>query len=714
MPWIQGDTDSRRVVYTKNDEVSLAKKLAELGMKASGVGTPHGPAQPAPVLPLPPLVATTDRLLPPQLPMGVRALRLSSELLEEVPLWLREFVDLQTLFLNHNRLREIGHASLLPRGLTCLFVGNNRLTDLASLAPLGRLRVLDARNNRIAALDGVEALTGLTSLNLQGNRLGAGNGHGLCHGLSRLRGLPLAELDLSSNALGDHGRATGQLGDLGSLENLSLSDNPLCGEEGRAYRKATIAALPWLVTLDHEPIRPLERALSLTLGRRGDGEEGPGPPSPRGGEPPRHQGAGGGGAGAGGLQGEDEGGFQGEDEGLPVGVLQPTLARLDDAALRAASEVCRLWRGHAVPEMRLRRERQAREALRAARAAVEEYGKALGRLGALDELQLFSAFLPPQHLVQLGACALILWRCSWDAEGSGYAYRGGAREGLLAPVFGGGGGEPICGHCWGHDGHDVGWQWGLGGDAPGSGSTVGSAGADGADGGGAFGLAGLALTAGGEYARGGLDRSARGGALSVLTEAGVVRNAAPGVAPPGGPGGAEVDLGGGVVAQEGGEMRCGRCGGVLDEDEVLALAGESPTFSVADPTLLSSGPNQEGRRVAEDVADELESYTFRHQIFSAAVGEVFRAGFDLGFLVPRAPLPPDARWNLQLYAGRLSVDAWIPELREDAVERDSPQLTPLCRLVLALAEEGACEEALSTLGHERAGGRGVRGGAESL
>jgi len=62
----------------------------------------------------------------------------------------------------------------------------------------------------------------------------------------------------------------------------------------------------------------------------------------------------------------------------------------------------------------------------------------------------------------------------------------------------------------------------------------------------------------------------------------------------------------------------------------------------------------------------------------------------------------------------LSVDAWIPELREDAVERDSPQLTPLCRLVLALAEEGACEEALSTLGHERAGGRGVRGGAESL
>lgn len=42
-----------------------------------------------------------------RLPQGVRTLRLPCELLSDIPSWIGEFADLQTLYLSQNRLCKV-------------------------------------------------------------------------------------------------------------------------------------------------------------------------------------------------------------------------------------------------------------------------------------------------------------------------------------------------------------------------------------------------------------------------------------------------------------------------------------------------------------------------------------------------------------------------------------------------------------------------------
>lgn len=64
-----------------------------------------------------------------------------------------------------------------------------------------------------------------------------------------------------------------------------------------------------------------------------------------------------------------------------------------------------------------------------------------------------------------------------------------------------------------------------------------------------------------------------------------------------------------------------------------------------------------------------QTFTFRHQIFSSAVTEIFRDGFDLGFLAHGTPLVHEDAKNLRLYMGlEDDVDAWIPEMTREEIE----------------------------------------------
>lgn len=264
----------------------------------------------------------------------------------------------------------------------------------------------------------------------------------------RLQGLPLAELDVSANRLGDLPLLTAALAALPALENLSAAGNPAATPRG--YRRATVLALPGLVTLDHRRIRDAERAFAMEWATSGGGDATAATTSPTAADeafgssaalpsPTAADEAESSAALPSPTAGVDPPDLDPGEEGAaewPLAVLLPVMEMLDTSDLPAAALVSRAWRDAALSEMHLRRVSGAHRELRAAQDAVSKAEALLGRYEDLSELERWKGeSLPPRHLVQLAASALLLWRAAWAEvrRGGGWQPRPrSSREGECA------------------------------------------------------------------------------------------------------------------------------------------------------------------------------------------------------------------------------------------------------------------------------------------
>ncbi|KAE9039524.1 hypothetical protein PR001_g7469 [Phytophthora rubi] len=135
---------------------------------------------------------------------------------------------LQSLNLSSNALADVRHLQLLPRSLTQLDLGANRLAALPRElgAWLPNLRLLRLRGNALESLRPLASCARLQTLDAGANRVAL---------LSELRFLQ----------------------SLAQLRHLALDGNPLTGSA--AYRREVLAMLPQLQTLDGREVTAAER-----------------------------------------------------------------------------------------------------------------------------------------------------------------------------------------------------------------------------------------------------------------------------------------------------------------------------------------------------------------------------------------------------------------------------------------------------------------------
>ncbi|KAG7382111.1 hypothetical protein PHYBOEH_010619 [Phytophthora boehmeriae] len=139
-----------------------------------------------------------------------------------------EFPLLQSLNLSNNALRDVRHLQSLPRSLTQLDLGGNRLQALPQELGewLPELRLLRLRGNGLEALRPLSGCKRLQTLDLGQNRL-------------------LLVSDLRS------------LQSLTQLRHLFMDGNPLATD--RNYRREVLGMLPQLQTLDGQQVTAAEK-----------------------------------------------------------------------------------------------------------------------------------------------------------------------------------------------------------------------------------------------------------------------------------------------------------------------------------------------------------------------------------------------------------------------------------------------------------------------
>ncbi|KAL3664534.1 hypothetical protein V7S43_010287 [Phytophthora oleae] len=139
-----------------------------------------------------------------------------------------DYPTLQSLNLSNNALRDVCHLQLLPRSLTQLDLGGNRLRALPEELSdwLPDLKLLRLRCNALESLRPLHGCNKLQTLDVGGNRVAL---------VSELRFLQ----------------------SLARLRHLSLDGNPIA--DATTYRRETLAMLPLLQSLDGQDVTAAER-----------------------------------------------------------------------------------------------------------------------------------------------------------------------------------------------------------------------------------------------------------------------------------------------------------------------------------------------------------------------------------------------------------------------------------------------------------------------
>ena len=86
------------------------------------------------------------------------------------PQALDSFVNLRSLWLEHNAIEEISGLDALVN-LRCLFLMNNNITRISGLEKLKNLVQLQLSHNNITSIEGLSECKSLNNLDLQGNKI---------------------------------------------------------------------------------------------------------------------------------------------------------------------------------------------------------------------------------------------------------------------------------------------------------------------------------------------------------------------------------------------------------------------------------------------------------------------------------------------------------------------------------------------------------------
>lgn len=175
---------------------------------------------------------------------GLELLDLHGNILQALPMGLRQLERLTSLNVSHNKLDNTAFDVISQmRSLKELRLGHNNINGNlpATVCELPGLEVLDLQSNRLLAIpDALRELVALRVLNISGNQLTA-------LPMEALQQIPLTELDASSNALIGSLFPIGGIDGHPTLQSLSVANN-------------SIAALTFSETLS----LPRLRSLNLT------------------------------------------------------------------------------------------------------------------------------------------------------------------------------------------------------------------------------------------------------------------------------------------------------------------------------------------------------------------------------------------------------------------------------------------------------------------
>ncbi|KAI9009110.1 outer row dynein assembly protein [Hyaloraphidium curvatum] len=167
---------------------------------------------------------------------------------------LEPYTGVRTLFLDNNCIRDIEGLDSLAE-LRCLFLQCNAIRDIPRLDFLAKLTSLNLSGNLVCKVPDLGYLPCLETLDLSRNMLARAEDVEGVAGCAKLSVLELGYNRLAGEELIDI------LARMPSLAVLSLEENPIV-RNVRGYRKAVLAALGGLTSLDKKPISDKERRLA--------------------------------------------------------------------------------------------------------------------------------------------------------------------------------------------------------------------------------------------------------------------------------------------------------------------------------------------------------------------------------------------------------------------------------------------------------------------